>query len=236
MHRTLSKHIQVSVIIPYYNEGERIIPIIEAIKNLRFVQEIIVVDDGSDAESQKILHAQEGIHVIRLVRNRGKAFVLETGVRYASAEIVAFVDSDLREFTPEHLSLMLDIFLEGKYDMVIGEREKEFGLLRRIGLPTMLAGERIIRKSTLIDHEKVIFSTNGYLIEAAINKVFFHQYSVGKVLLQGVGQYWKMQKSNIAALFLVDLPFTIQLIRFLGLKEFIYQLRFVKRLPYVSTW
>ena len=78
-----------------------------------------------------------------------------------------------------------------------------------------------------------IFDVDGYLVESAMNKIFYRKYSVGKVLLTGVGQVYKSQKSGPLAIVL-DIFWIIRYIWFLGPREFIYQLRFAKRLPFLN--
>ena len=52
---------KASIIIPCYNEGKRIIPIINEVKCSPLVEEVIVVDDGSDLDTKKILSGIKGI-------------------------------------------------------------------------------------------------------------------------------------------------------------------------------
>ncbi len=225
---------KISVIVPCYNEQNRILPVLDSIKKSRYVKEIIVVDDSSEQKTIQLLQTIRDIILITLSENRGKALALKIGVLNAHTDTVMFVDSDLKNLTPENIDQMVEAFFDGGYDMVIGEREKEWIFARYIGMATTLAGERIIKKQLLLDHIE-LFKAEGYLIESAINKLFFRQYKVGRVLLYNVGQFWKEQKSGIGAVFLKDIPWMIRYIRFLGIKDFLGQLYFAKILPFIPN-
>ncbi|MEK7577741.1 MAG: glycosyltransferase family 2 protein [Patescibacteria group bacterium] len=225
---------KVSVIVPCYNERERILPVLESIKKSSYVEEIIVVDDSSEEKTIQLLRSLKNITLITLKENKGKALALKIGVLNAHTDTVMFVDSDLKNLTPENIDQMVEAFFDGGYDMVIGEREREWIFARYTGMATTLAGERIIKKQLLLDHME-LFKAEGYLIESAINKLFFKQKKVGRVLLYGVGQFWKEQKSGIGAVFLKDIPWMIRYIRFLGIKDFLGQLYFAKKLPFIPS-
>ncbi len=224
---------KVSVIVPTFNEGERVIPVIESIKKSPYIKEIIVVDDSSERESRSILQSLKGITLISLKENRGKASAIKIGVSQARAAVVMFVDSDLRNLTAKNINHMIEAFFEGGYDMVIGEREKEWNIARFIGMATTLAGERIIKKQILAGHMD-IFEAKGYLLESAINRILFRKYKVGRVLLAGVGQWWKGQKTGMSAIFLKDLPWMVRYVRFLGIREFLFQLSYAKRMKFIA--
>lgn len=231
--KVVPSHQKISVIVPCYNEGNRILPVVASIKKSPYVSEIIVVDDSSDKETVRILQTIHDIVLITLSENRGKALALKIGVENARTDTVMFIDSDLRNFTEHNVNDVVEAFFSKNYDMVIGEREKEWWVARLIGMATTLAGERIIKKQLLIDHMD-LFDAEGYLIESAINKLFFTHYVVGKVLLKNVGQWWKGQKKGVSAIFTQDIPWMLRYVQFLGLRGFIWQLSFAKRLKFIS--
>lgn len=82
------------VIIPAYNEGERISEVVEKVK--KYCSNIIVVDDGSKDETYK--HAKEkGAKVLRHLVNMGKGSALKTGCDFAlwkGADRIIVMDAD----------------------------------------------------------------------------------------------------------------------------------------------
>ena len=118
----------VSVVIPAYNEGERIEATLGRLteylaKNFpRF--ELIVVDDGSgDDTADKVKRAAETNPHIALISyspNRGKGFAVRQGMLRAANDAVLFTDADLS--TPvEEIAMALRELARG-FPVVIASR------------------------------------------------------------------------------------------------------------------
>ena len=113
----------LSVIIPCYNEQGTIASLIALVQSSPWVQEIIVVDDGSQDTSREILEAisDPQVRVIMHTVNQGKGAALRTGFSYATAEFVIVQDADL-EYDPAEYSLVLEPLLDNRADVVFGSR------------------------------------------------------------------------------------------------------------------
>ena len=96
---------QVAVVIPAYNEADRVGATVAAAAKLSDVDVIVVVDDGSRDGTARVAR-QAGASVLRHARNRGKAAAMETG-----AEAVRLLDQREPRDVPRHL-LFLDADLE----------------------------------------------------------------------------------------------------------------------------
>src|SRR5215469_2862210 len=96
---------QVAVVIPAYNEADRVGATVAAAAKLSDVDVIVVVDDGSRDGTAGVAR-QAGASVLRHARNRGKAAAMETG-----AEAVRLLDQREPRDVPRHL-LFLDADLE----------------------------------------------------------------------------------------------------------------------------
>jgi len=92
---------QVAVVIPAYNEADRIAATVTAASALSAVDVVVVVDDGSRDGTARAAE-QAGASVLRHARNRGKAAAMETG-----AEAIRLLDQRERHQVPRHL-LFLD--------------------------------------------------------------------------------------------------------------------------------
>ena len=92
---------QVAVVIPAYNEADRIAATVTAASTLSDVGVVVVVDDGSRDGTARAAE-QAGASVLRHARNRGKAAAMETG-----AEAIRLLDQRERHQVPRHL-LFLD--------------------------------------------------------------------------------------------------------------------------------
>jgi len=104
----------VSVVIPVYNVEQYIQEALDsALKQTYRNIEIIVVDDGSPDNSVAIIQKRYNDPRLRIVRqrNRGLAGARNTGIRHASGQYVAFLDSD-DFWQPNKIELHIDAMLK----------------------------------------------------------------------------------------------------------------------------
>ena len=123
-----------SLIIPAFNEEEAIGLVIE--EYYPFVDEIIVVDDGSKDKTYEIAsHYQDAkVNVIAHTQNQGKVGALLTGVRKSTGDIIIFTDADCT-YPARYIPVFLSELNRGA-DLVLGVRNIEahnIPLFNRIG-------------------------------------------------------------------------------------------------------
>lgn len=114
----------LSVVMPVYNEKEYIVRIIEKVLALDFVKELIVVDDRSTDGTREVLRNATFDGRVRIYyhdRNMGKGAALRTGFRYVSGDIVAVQDADL-EYDPQEFRELIKPIEQGYADVVYGSR------------------------------------------------------------------------------------------------------------------
>ncbi len=124
----LLEMIELSVVIPVYNEEENIYELYNKLRKvlptLNKSYEIIFVDDGSKDNSFKILksiHEKDNrVKIIKLRRNFGQTAALSAGFSYANGSIIVTMDADLQN-DPEDIPVLLKKIEEG-YDLVSGWR------------------------------------------------------------------------------------------------------------------
>lgn len=100
--KKISNHYHLSIVIPAYNEAERLPSALQALENyisrMKLSVEIIIVDDGSqDDTCQIIKNVESKFDQLRLVRNkcnRGKGASIRRGVSLARGKQILFTDAD----------------------------------------------------------------------------------------------------------------------------------------------
>jgi glycosyltransferase involved in cell wall biosynthesis len=119
---------KIIALIPAYNEEKTIAEVLE--KTRQFVDEIVVVDDGSSDRTSEIAKAH-GVNVVSHVINRGLGASIGTGFEFAQklgSEVVITLDADGQHDPSEIPKLIHEI--EKGADIVIGSR-----MLQRCGMP-----------------------------------------------------------------------------------------------------
>jgi glycosyltransferase involved in cell wall biosynthesis len=119
----------LSVVIPAYNEGERIGATLDKIREYLaskcFVAEVLVVDDGSTDNTAGLLRAVAArwseFRILTNTRNRGKGFSVRRGVLEANGAFVLFTDADLSGPIGEADKLMQALESAGA-DAAVGSR------------------------------------------------------------------------------------------------------------------
>lgn len=152
-HKTEVKKLDISVVVPVYNEEENVSAladkIISAVEPLGKSFEIILVDDGStDGTRDEIKKLVKGYKFIKAVffrRNYGQTPALAAGIDFASGEVIITMDGDLQN-DPDDIGRVLDTLDEG-YDVVSGWRKNRQDDLLSRKIPSMIAN-RIISKLT----------------------------------------------------------------------------------------
>ena len=121
----------LSIIIPAFNEEESIKPLVNLIfknldKNVKDY-EIILIDDGSDdktwTEIVKISNKFENIVSIKLLENYGKSDALDAGFKVCRGNYVLTMDADLQD-DPSEILPLYTMIKENKYDLVSGWKKK----------------------------------------------------------------------------------------------------------------
>ena len=127
----MEKQIFLSVIIPAYNEAERIMPtLLEAdgwLSKQGFHYEILVVNDGSTDKTAELVRRvsskSANIRLIDNFENQGKGAVVKQGMLAAKGDWRLFMDAD-NSTTVDHFEKMLPLIDKG-YKVIIGSRDSK---------------------------------------------------------------------------------------------------------------
>ncbi len=118
-----SEPVQLTVVVPAYNEEEAIAEELRAIRrtlsDTDLSYEVLVVDDGSEDRTAEIARRVDGIRVIAHGRNRGYGTALKTGIRRAVGEIIVIIDAD-GQYPADEVPRLVDELQDS--DMVVAAR------------------------------------------------------------------------------------------------------------------
>jgi glycosyltransferase involved in cell wall biosynthesis len=121
----VAEYRSLSVVVPVYNERTTVVEILRRMRqvDLPVDLEIVVVDDGSNDGTEKVLGALEDstLRVIHHPANRGKGAAIRTGLEHARGDLLLIQDADL-EYDPDDWPLLLAPLMKGKAQVVYGSR------------------------------------------------------------------------------------------------------------------
>ncbi len=134
----------ISVIIPLYNEDESLLELIAWIERVmkanHFSYEIVTIDDGSKDKSWEIIELESqrnnSIRGIKFRRNYGKSAALHSGFQVAQGDIVITMDADMQD-SPDEIPELYNLIIKENYDMISGWKQKRYDPLSKT-IPTKL--------------------------------------------------------------------------------------------------
>jgi glycosyltransferase involved in cell wall biosynthesis len=169
------------VVVPVFNEQKNIKFFLSELK--KHTDNIIVVDDGSNDKTPKLVSKFPGIDFIKLKSNQGKGSAMKLGANHAwklKAKGVIFMDGD-NQHDPKHIQEFINQ-LENSHDVVIGIRvvKNQIPFTRRLGnnifmhfmkimfdvnIPDILCGYRAFTEK---GYKSVLWDSSGYGVETEI--------------------------------------------------------------------
>ncbi len=189
---------KVSAVVPAYNEAVRIGAVLQPLIDCSLVDEVIVVDDGSDDGTADVAR-KFGVKVISLPENRGKAAALDAGVNAARYDTLLFLDADLVGLRPEHIDRLINAYARGEADMVVGvfsDGRVNTDLAQKIN--PFASGQRVISRS-LWEKATAKVDEMDYGIEIALSKLAVKEgWRKEKVKLDGVTHVLKEKKRGLS--------------------------------------
>lgn len=135
----------ISVVVPLYNEEESLPELVAWIERVmfenRFSYEIVMIDDGSKDNSWQVVEQlqskNENIRGIKFRRNYGKSAALFCGFEIAQGDVVITMDADLQDSPDEIPGLFAMIKNEG-FDLVSGWKKKRFDPVLTKNIPSKI--------------------------------------------------------------------------------------------------
>lgn len=126
------KMVELSVLMPAYNEGKRIKENLEETKrtlnSFKIDYEIILINDASKDNTLNEANKVKDIKVLSYEKNGGKGNALKYGFQFVNGDLICFLDSDL-ELHPSLIKSFIEIMNKTKVDIVIGSKRHPDSLI-----------------------------------------------------------------------------------------------------------
>ena len=140
----------ISVIVPMYNEEKNIALVHKALRDVLIKQggsyEIIFVEDGSTDGSfdalKEIVRKDSKVKVVKFRRNFGQSSAIAAGIHFARGRIIVLMDGDLQN-DPADIPKLISVIEKEGYDIASGWRKNRKDNLLLVTFPSRIANKCI---------------------------------------------------------------------------------------------
>jgi glycosyltransferase involved in cell wall biosynthesis len=150
----------VSIVVPLYNEDESLSELCEWIERVSIANhlsyEIILVDDGSMDDSWTVIERLSSLNAnikgIKFQRNYGKSAALNEGFKAATGDVVITMDADLQD-SPDEIPELRRMIIEDRFDLVSGWKKKRYDNTFTKNIPSKIYNAAARRSSGIVLHD-----------------------------------------------------------------------------------
>ena len=201
MENSVEQSRTVGVVIPAFNEAEHLQPVINTVLSTEWVQEIILVDDGSSDATLEIAQRLAGrdsrLEVIHLSRNQGKAAAMLAGVQAIHSDLVIFLDADLVGLKPYHLQQLINLQKSGSCEMSVAlfQIGRAFSNISQRIVP-QLSGQRCLWRQEA-EQALLPLAADRYGVETGLTiHARNNHWKIRKIIWYGVTHHmiWKKRR------------------------------------------
>ena len=154
------KQLDISVVIPLYNEEESLPELTAWINKVmdenNFSYEIVMIDDGSKDNSWAVVEElqlkNDSIKGIKFTRNYGKSAALYCGFDVAQGDVVITMDADLQD-SPDEIPELYRMIKEDGFDLVSGWKKKRHDPVFSKNIPSKLYNWTVRRMTGIKLHD-----------------------------------------------------------------------------------
>ena len=190
------KHI--TAVVPAYNEEKTLGNILKALTKSGFIQEIIVINDGSKDNTARIAKKYR-VKLVDFKKNHGKSIAIKKACTGLTTDILFFCDADLIRFRPEYADNIIRPVYDGEAGMSIGLRNYNLWnpVQKRL---ILISGERAILNSYF---QKIMESpcfSSAWSMEIVMNEYCRQKGIKVKAEVYDYSASWKPRKMGFLGL------------------------------------
>lgn len=161
------KKYKIAAIVPVYNEEKNVYGVLSTLSDCKQLDQIICVNDGSTDNSLQQINRVKNIKVINHPKNKGKPETIITGLLNTKADIIVFIDADLKGINNDIIIKLTQPLVDGDYDSVVGYyRNYAFDDFFK-----SVSGERSYFRKDLLSYLNKI-RISKYVLELQLNYLF----------------------------------------------------------------
>jgi glycosyltransferase involved in cell wall biosynthesis len=140
----------VTAVIPVYNEQKYIGAVLDSLREVPCLSQIVVIDDGSTDKTTAAVRLKcahdDRIQLIRLPQNKGKAVAMTLGIKASFNDLLLFLDGDLIGLRPNYINDLITPVRQESCHMALGiftRGRRQTDLSHK--LTPFLSGQRCLR-------------------------------------------------------------------------------------------
>jgi glycosyltransferase involved in cell wall biosynthesis len=210
-------------IMPFYNEGSRILSVLKVITEVAELSQIICVDDGSDDRAWiRVANEYPQVTMLRLKINCGKTEAVRAGLELVKNTYVLLLDADLEALDYSEIKAAVQaISVWSHLDMIILRRVNA-GIFSKLNRGDILyAGERLLRSDDL--KAALAQQAKGYQLEVLINKYMKDNRKTVYWMPSSARNTYKVNKIGFLAGTKAEIDMISQILSYHGPKEYFEQ-------------
>lgn len=188
---------KISLIICAYNEENNISKVLDVLKRIKWLDQIIVVNDGSIDKTSQVVRRYKNVELLEHSVNLGKGAAIASGVAIAKNNLLIFLDADLVGLQETHLQILLSpVLFTKEADLclgIFGKGEISMTNFANKLIPS-ITGQRAIWKRILPNLKQI--SKQRYGVDIFITKSVNND-KIKVVKLDGLSQVTKEEKSDL---------------------------------------
>lgn len=161
----------VTCLIPFFNERDRILNVLDEVVKVKALGQILLIDDGStDGSAEQVKEKYPKLTILHNKKNLGKTEAVSVGLRHAKGAYILLLDADLQELKYKEIEKGINAIKKNqKIDMIIFNRIKSSFIVKISRGAVLTCGQRIIQKEDLLQTLS-LYKPKGYELEFALNQ------------------------------------------------------------------